>query len=325
MKYGFLCALALIVTSGQAIAQSSDPWAGYEVRDIRQLHNQATQRRERLKDMAHKDYLRRQAAAYSLAPQTATPQAEPVRAPARSAGIQTSLRPVPKPVQTVVTSPWPGPFLDLSDDQRIDVMTSFPEPAPELVFGPEIVFENTVITASARPQVRPTPPKAEPALLLAGDAQSRGVTLTRYAEIPHTKAVRNPFRFVSVYDTYAVPSAGLRAEVNVSQQRMVLKDGGRVIAEWPVSTGRPGYESTRGEFKVSFLSRNHRSSQYDDAPMPCAVFYHNGEAFHGTNALSRLGSKASHGCVRLETVNACQLYDMVHERGKESLTVAVFD
>lgn len=138
----------------------------------------------------------------------------------------------------------------------------------------------------------------------------------------------NPFRANGSLSSPAAvgaknPRGGLRAEVSVSEQKMRLIDGARIIAEWPVSTGRRGYESTRGEFSVNFLSRNHRSSIYGNSPMPCSIFYNGGEAIHGTKQTGSLGRKASHGCVRLETRNACALYDMVAERGKGSLRVIV--
>ena len=50
--------------------------------------------------------------------------------------------------------------------------------------------------------------------------------------------------------------------------------------------------------------RMHYSRQYEYAPMPHAVFFHRGTAFHGTGAVGLLGQPASHGCVRLAPGNA---------------------
>jgi L,D-transpeptidase catalytic domain len=42
------------------------------------------------------------------------------------------------------------------------------------------------------------------------------------------------------------------------------------------------------------------SRQWDNAPMPHAVFFtKDGHAIHGTYEIKRLGKPASHGCVRL--------------------------
>jgi lipoprotein-anchoring transpeptidase ErfK/SrfK len=44
------------------------------------------------------------------------------------------------------------------------------------------------------------------------------------------------------------------------------------------------------------------SKQWDNAPMPHAVFFtKEGHAIHGTYEVKRLGKPASHGCVRLST------------------------
>lgn len=56
----------------------------------------------------------------------------------------------------------------------------------------------------------------------------------------------------------------------------------------------PGYETPPGVFAVSFKDRDHRSSLYNDAPMPYSVFFNGGIAFH-EGALD----EQSHGCIRL--------------------------
>lgn len=115
----------------------------------------------------------------------------------------------------------------------------------------------------------------------------------------------------------------LYAEVSIADQTLTLYRNGKVDKVWPVSTGRSGYASTRGTFKVSFLSRNHKSSIYKNSPMPCAIFYNGGEALHATTELRNLGRPASHGCVRLEKANACALFDEVARLGEDVLTVSV--
>jgi hypothetical protein len=65
------------------------------------------------------------------------------------------------------------------------------------------------------------------------------------------------------------------------------------------------------------------SRQYDWTPMPYAVFFTRGVAFHGTDATSRLGKPASHGCIRLATSDAAQLFDLVHKHGFAQTSVIV--
>lgn len=115
----------------------------------------------------------------------------------------------------------------------------------------------------------------------------------------------------------------LYAEVSIRDQTLTLYRNGKIDKVWKVSTGKSGHATTRGTFGVTFLSRNHKSSIYDNAPMPCSVFYNGNEALHGTDAVWNLGRPASHGCVRLETRNACELFDEVDRLGNSSLTVSV--
>ncbi len=67
------------------------------------------------------------------------------------------------------------------------------------------------------------------------------------------------------------------------------------------------------------------SRKYEMSPMPYSVFYHGGYAIHGTNAVRRLGTPASHGCVRLHTANAATFYSMVREVGFGNTRIVVTD
>lgn len=320
--------LALSTLPMSVGAQTYDPWANYDVRNIRDLRDQAADRRERLRDLAQKSHAQRR-----------DPSLPAVTREGLTAARVKSAQPLTETREIIASSPrpparpipvWTGPQLTVTDADRARIHGLFEAEVSEAAeaqvvqdeeFGAPILFETTLLTFSDRPVPRPLPTWTGPHL---DPSETMRAELMRFKE---TDFVRRDRKFPNIkYENgYVVAGSTLRARVNVSQQRMVLLDGEKVIAEWPVSTGRRGYESTRGTFKVSFLSRNHKSRQYNMAPMPCAVFYHNGEAFHGTNAVGQLGSKASHGCVRLATKNACMLYDLVAERGKESLTVEVFD
>ena len=115
------------------------------------------------------------------------------------------------------------------------------------------------------------------------------------------------------------------ARVSVSTQTMHVYINGMLRYEWPVSTGGNGYSTPRGEWQPTWLSRWHRSRQYNNAPMPFAIFYHEGYAIHATDATWALGRPASHGCVRLDPGNASLLFAMVEEQGTENMRVVVTD
>jgi lipoprotein-anchoring transpeptidase ErfK/SrfK len=57
--------------------------------------------------------------------------------------------------------------------------------------------------------------------------------------------------------------------------------------------------------------------------MPHSIFFYHGYAIHGTNYISRLGRRASHGCVRLHPRNAAILFELVQRYGKRNTRIVV--
>lgn len=113
--------------------------------------------------------------------------------------------------------------------------------------------------------------------------------------------------------------------VDVSEQRMTVIHEGKRIHQWDVSTARVGKHTPRGTFQPQFFSPNHRSSLYYGAPMPWSVFYDGDYAIHGTDAIGRLGSPASAGCVRLHPDHAKELYALIFEAGRDDTYIVVQD
>jgi lipoprotein-anchoring transpeptidase ErfK/SrfK len=111
--------------------------------------------------------------------------------------------------------------------------------------------------------------------------------------------------------------------VDVSDQEMTVMQGGRRLYSWPVSTAKRGKITPEGTYQPQWFSRNHRSSLYNDAPMPFSIFYDGNYAIHGTYSTGALGRPASNGCVRLHPENARTLYEMVYALGKDSTYIVV--
>ena len=109
--------------------------------------------------------------------------------------------------------------------------------------------------------------------------------------------------------------------VNKSTQRMSVSVDGENRYNWAVSTGVHGTPS--GTFRPQWLSRNHRSSLFNNAPMPYSIFYDGNYAIHGTNQISRLGGRASHGCIRLHPSNAAVLFTLVQKEGLGNTRVQI--
>lgn len=113
------------------------------------------------------------------------------------------------------------------------------------------------------------------------------------------------------------------AHVSITSQLMKVYHEGRLLFTWPVSTAKPGKITPAGTYAPEFLSRHHRSSRYNNAPMPFAIFYDGHYAIHGTDQIKKLGEPASRGCVRLHPDNAKILFEMVKAEGMENMRVVI--
>jgi len=121
--------------------------------------------------------------------------------------------------------------------------------------------------------------------------------------------------------------------VRLREQKATLYRGGNEVTTAHVSTGREGYGTPTGRFRVTRKHKNHRSSLYGDyvdkhgqmvkanvdvrktrkprgahfvgAPMPFFLQFKPG---YGLHAGQLPGYPASHGCVRLSYWKARQFY-----------------
>jgi hypothetical protein len=125
---------------------------------------------------------------------------------------------------------------------------------------------------------------------------------------------------------FATGAAQAKVAITVdkdSQQMTVAVDGVERY-RWPVSSGIPSYETPNGSFRAFRMEVDHYSKEFDDAPMPHSIFFTKiGHAIHGTDSVNRLGSPASHGCVRLSRANASTLYALVQQQGVLNTTVTL--
>jgi hypothetical protein len=118
--------------------------------------------------------------------------------------------------------------------------------------------------------------------------------------------------------------AAIVISIDKSTQRMLVAVDGQTRYEWPVSTGRAGYDTPSGVFKVNRMDADHYSKEYEDAFMPDSMFFDlNGHAIHGFNDVPHLGRAVSHGCVRLSPANAAVLFALVKQQGMANTTVEI--
>jgi L,D-transpeptidase-like protein len=112
--------------------------------------------------------------------------------------------------------------------------------------------------------------------------------------------------------------------IDKNNQMMTVAVDGVTRYHWPVSTGIPSRETPNGSFRAFRMEADHFSKEFDDAPMPHSIFFTKiGHAIHGTDSEGRLGTPASHGCVRLSKANATTLYALVQEQGVLNTSVTL--
>jgi hypothetical protein len=118
--------------------------------------------------------------------------------------------------------------------------------------------------------------------------------------------------------------AAVEITIDKSTQKMSVAVNGTPRYTWSVSSGLPAHETPNGTFKAFRMEADHYSKEWDDAPMPHSIFFTKvGHAIHGTDSVRRLGSPASHGCVRLSRQNAAALYALVEKEGVLNTTVTL--
>lgn len=122
----------------------------------------------------------------------------------------------------------------------------------------------------------------------------------------------------------APASANILITIDKSTQQMSVAVDGAQRYVWPVSTGRPGYDTPSGNFKPNRMDADHYSQEWDNAPMPHAIFFDlDGHAIHGFFDVKHLGRAVSHGCVRLSPDHAQTLFSLVKAEGMTETKVVV--
>ncbi len=123
-----------------------------------------------------------------------------------------------------------------------------------------------------------------------------------------------------------VSASAMKVEILVNKvtQHMTVTVDGVQKYDWLVSTGGQGYDTPTGSYHVFRMEAEHFSEEWDNAPMPHSMFFTGmGHAIHGSFHINRLGTRASHGCVRLAPDNATLLYGLVEKAGYKNSTVVI--
>jgi L,D-transpeptidase catalytic domain len=116
--------------------------------------------------------------------------------------------------------------------------------------------------------------------------------------------------------------AGVQIRVNLSNQTLTAVTPDGEARNWVISSGRTGFRTIRGTYRPYMLKTYHWSRKYR-GHMPHSIFFKGGYAIHGTTYVSRLGSPASSGCIRLHPAAARELFNMVKTYGQGSTRISI--
>jgi hypothetical protein len=97
--------------------------------------------------------------------------------------------------------------------------------------------------------------------------------------------------------------------VDLTRQLTWVQKGKKVL--WgpvPMRSGRAGYRTRTGWFKIYWKHKNHWSTLYN-TPMPYSQFFSGGEAFHAIYG-SIYDPNGSYGCVNLRLADARSLWNV---------------
>ena len=125
-----------------------------------------------------------------------------------------------------------------------------------------------------------------------------------HTTVAERAATLGPLEFV--WASNAPRSGSLLLTIDLTAQRLMVYRNGGLMAASAISTGTLGRETPTGVFTILEKKVMHRSTTYDDAPMPYMQrLTSKGIAIHAGDLP---GYPASHGCIRLPNDFAKRLY-----------------
>jgi len=149
------------------------------------------------------------------------------------------------------------------------------------------------------------------AMLASAPALAQGATTSSPVEFNQKAEGLKPGEWVWAE---AIASDGpVLVYVDLSRQTATVYRNGVRIAVTTVSSGKPGHETPTGVFTILQKDAKHRSSTYNNAPMPYQQrLTWDGVALH---AGGLPGYPESHGCVHLPMEFARKLFAITHMGG----------
>jgi lipoprotein-anchoring transpeptidase ErfK/SrfK len=105
-------------------------------------------------------------------------------------------------------------------------------------------------------------------------------------------------------------------EVNLSEQRLYLKENGNVVDSWLISSGASATPTTPGRYRINshlvsqtMRGRNADGSTYTTPNVKWVMYFNGDQGFHGVYWHRNWGHTMSHGCVGMSEDLAKRIYD----------------
>lgn len=171
---------------------------------------------------------------------------------------------------------------------------------------------------------------------LAGINQGKDLNALGVGEVVIVPNVSRPFYADKFPSRYSPPSSsvasGRRVLVDVSTRMLEVREGGRLLAAFPITPGSAEHPAPAGEWKIvgavpwpwyrydeGVLKRGERTEVFFNfAPgvnSPVGIMWAGtnrpGVGIHGTPNPDTIGRAGSHGCIRLANWDAAAFYTLV--------------
>jgi lipoprotein-anchoring transpeptidase ErfK/SrfK len=129
-----------------------------------------------------------------------------------------------------------------------------------------------------------------------------------------------------------VVAAALRLQVDLSERKLYVIEGGEVARSYPVAIGKPSYPTPKGTFNIrriiwnprwvppdSKWARNKKPKGPGEPGNPMGrvkIFFSEPDYYiHGTREVDSLGAAESHGCIRMRNSDVIALAKQVMAAG----------
>jgi len=135
---------------------------------------------------------------------------------------------------------------------------------------------------------------------------------------------------------------GLRLVANLSEKRLKMYEADTLVWQYPISDGTGGYPTPTGQYKIRKLVWNPswtpppgaawakkytaKEPGHPANPMKVVkIFFREPDFYiHGTAETGRLGTAASHGCIRMDPEHVAEVAQFVMNHGGQARSESWF-